>query len=204
MDEEQVKTLLGDDYKEGITAEEVSTIMQQRYSNNNSEEIEKLNKELENAKKQNSEYKKKLKANSSETEKKELEDEEKNKRIEELEKQIEEQKLESSQAKATSKIMEIKDLAGIEEKDITDLVKEISSTDVEKTNKIASSIGELIKKAHEKGKSDSVKDAMGNMGKMKDGNNNGENKKQSLGARLAAQKNAYSKANDDSLYFKRK
>lgn len=201
MDEEQVKTLLGEDYKEGITADEVSEIMKKRYETpSNNDELDKLNKELSDLKKQNSEYKKKIKENSSDAELKKLEDDEKEKRIAELEQQIEEQKIDASITKAKSKIMENKDMAGIEEKDIEELVKNISSVDTEKTSKIASSINELIKKAHEKGKSDAIKDSLGKMGSLKSGNNN-ENNKENLGKRLAKQSNIDTKKYE-SLYFK--
>ena len=201
MDEEQVKTLLGEDYKEGITADEVSEIMKKRYETpSNNDELDKLNKELSDLKKQNSEYKKKIKENSSDAELRKLEDDEKEKRIAELEQQIEEQKIDASITKAKSKIMENKDMAGIEEKDIEELVKNISSVDTEKTSKIASSINELIKKAHEKGKSDAIKDNLGKMGSLKSGNNN-ENNKESLGKRLAKQSIIDAKKYE-SLYFK--
>ena len=48
MDEEQVKTLLGEDYKEGITADEVSEIMKKRYETpSNNDELDKLNSEID-------------------------------------------------------------------------------------------------------------------------------------------------------------
>lgn len=198
MDETELKNLLGEDFKEGITADEVAIIMQKRYSNND----EKLEKELAEVKKQNSEYKKKIKESSSEAELKKMEDDEKDKTIEELKKQVEEQAILSSKTSAISTIMAMKEMAGIEEKDITELVEEISSTDSVKTKKIATSISELIKKAHEKGKTDSVKDSLGKMGDIKSGNNNEFGNKDSLGKRLAQQSNQ-DMSKYESLYFKK-
>ena len=192
MNEDQMKEFLGDSYKEGITVEEINQIMKEKFTVDNSETINDLKKQI-------SEYKKKEKANLSDDEKKAAELQEKLDRIAELEEENRQNKIENTKSKVEAKLTGILDICDSEIKDIQELINNISGEEVENSTKTAEMIVNLIKKAHEKGKSDNVKDHLGKMGQEQgDIGGSGED---SLGKRLA-QKSLSKLTTQESKYFK--
>lgn len=191
MNEDQMKEFLGDSYKEGITIEEINEIMKNKYTVDNSKTINDLKKQI-------NDYKQKEKANLSDEEAKAAELQDKIDRIAELEEENRQNKIENTKSKVEAKLTGILDLCDIEIKDMEELINNISGDQSEISVKTADIIVNLIKKSHEKGKTDSLKNKLGNMGDQK-GNIEGTNKL-SLGKRLAQQ--SVSKLEQESRYFK--
>ena len=192
MNEEQMKEFLGDSYKEGITVEEINQIMKEKFTVDNSEIINDLKKQI-NA------YKKKEKDNLSDEEKKAADLQEKIDRIAELEEENRQNRIENTKSKVEARLTGVLDICDSEIKDIQELINNISGEEVEVSTKTADMIVNLIKKAHEKGKTDNIKKHLGDMGKQQ--GDIGDPAQVSLGKRLAQQ--SISKLNaTESKYFK--
>lgn len=165
----ELKDLLGSDYKENMTQEEVNAIFEKRVlASGKYENKEKVDAERAAHKKALDEAKATLKGKLSEEELSKSE-------VEELKRQLEESKTrelnfqkEISRGHATSGIAEAKTLLGIKEddKDYIEFITNISGADSEITKKTSSYVGKLVKDAYEKGKAEATKTTLGEMGNM--------------------------------------
>ena len=204
-----LKELMGDSYKEGMSKEEVQAFFKKQvlssgeYENKGKADADKkaLNTEIETLKQQ-------LKDKMSEEEKKKTADDDNKKLIESLQKQLAESQISSSKSAAISALAEAKIKAGIkdEDKDYEDFISEISSTDNEKTSKISKYISKIVLNAYESGKTEAIKNKLGKMGSFKDGQDgkDGGDEKGSFGRELAKSRMQSSSQKEKKNFFERK
>jgi len=117
-----------------------------------------------------------------------------------MKKMLEQSKIDASLLNFKSNVSEARTLAGIEDDD-SDFSKFISNAvlqDKEKNDSVSKYINSIVKKAYEKGKSDAVKEGLGNMGKDgkgSQGDNDGETevdqKIKSIMENMAKKKESY-------------
>lgn len=176
--EEEIKKIMGESYKENMTSDEIQNFFKNqvlgdgKYVNKDMAEAEKrkLQDELNTAKNE-------LKNKMTDEEKKEANSKELQKQLEDLKAQILQGNIEKSEYQASSLTAKTRLKAGIEDDDeeFKSFIKNISSDNVENTSKIANYINLIAEKAYEKGKTDAVKNKLGNMGNgFKDGEQNGD------------------------------
>lgn len=201
--EEELKKMLGENYHDGMTASEVQEYFQKsllssgKYVNKDMADAEKT--KLENLLKEKEEA---LKGKLSDEEKEALAKAEKDKQIQELKELLAKNALSSNNYKALGLTADARRNADIKDDDseFTEFLNNIVSDDEEKTTKISSYINKIVKAAYEKGKADMTKGKMANMGNFnKNPNNNDNDEKGSLGARLAKGSGVNTK---NSGYFK--
>lgn len=182
-----LKELMGDSYKEGMSKEEVQAFFKRQVLSSG---------EYEN------------KGKMSEEEKKKTADDDNKKLIESLQKQLAESQISSSKSAAISALAEAKIKAGIkdDDKDYEDFISEISSTDNEKTSKISKYISKIVLNAYESGKTEAIKNKLGKMGSFKDGQDgkDGGDEKGSFGRELAKSRMQSSSQKEKKNFFERK
>lgn len=190
-----LKELLGDAYKEGMTFDEISTALSEKkladlstgkYVNKDMVEAEKA--KLENEKK---DLEKQLNAKLTDDEKTAKIAAEKDKQIEKLMQQLKENTLSTNKSKIFSSTSEIRskiDIADTDE-EFTKFAGLITLEDNDNSTFISSYLSKLIKSAYDKGVSDTNKSQIADNSKIKTGNQGKDGKKElNYGARLA-QKN---------------
>ena len=201
--EEELKQLLGENYHEGMTAQEVQQYFQKsvlesgNYVNKQMAEAEqnKLKKQLEE--KENA-----LQAKLTDEEKSALAQAAKDKELQDLKNLLKKNTLSANNYKAFGMTAEARLNAGIKDDDaeFTNFLKGIVNDDETKTTELSSYINKIVKAAYEKGKADITKNKMANMGNFnKNENNNGDGEKGSFGSQLA--KNAIASKNKNNSYF---
>lgn len=179
--DEQLKQIMGEAYKENMTAEEIQTFFKNQvlgtgtYVNRDAAEAEKrkLQDALKNAKQE-------LQNKMTDDEKKAAADQALKDEIEQLKQQLLSGKINNSEYKAMSLTAKSRLNSGIadDDKDFADFIKNISSEDEVKTSKVANYVNTLVQKAYEKGKADVTKSKLGDMGKLSTGaGNDGDNGK---------------------------
>lgn len=200
--EEELKQLLGENYHEGMTAQEVQQYFQKsvlesgNYVNKQMAEAEqnKLKKQLEE--KENA-----LQAKLTDEEKSALAQAAKDKELQDLKDLLAKNTLSANNYKAFGMTAEARLNAGIKDDDaeFTNFLKGIVNDDEAKTTELSSYINKIVKAAYEKGKADITKNKMANMGNFSKNENNDGEEKGSFGAQLA--KNAIASKNKNNSYF---
>lgn len=207
--EEQLKELMGENYHDGITAEEVQKYFQEAGQKSVLESGKYVNKEMADAEKvklqkQIEEKENALKAKMTDEEKQVAAQAAKDKELQDLKDLLAKNTLSSNNYKAFGLTAEARLNADVKDDDaeFTKFIENIVSEDETKTTEISSYINKIVKAAYEKGKSDMTKGKMASMGNFnKNENNNGQdNDKGSLGERLA--KVGKTTGNAENPYFK--
>ena len=164
-----LQELLGADYKEGMTAEEVNSFFENKIlSSGKYENKEKVEAERRANQKKLSELQQKVNGQLSD-------DEKKNQELEDLKAQLAAvterealSKKETSKLLAKSNLAEAKTLLEIQDndKEFAKFMEAISVEDKDIASATSGYVMKLIKSAYEKGKSESTKNSLGEMGKM--------------------------------------
>ena len=190
---EELKALLGDSYKEGITLEEVGEFFKGKkfadlstgqYVDKNKFDntVNDLNKKLTDANNQ-------LTAKMTDDEKAQQAQQERDAEIERLKKLLSENTINGNKNIVVGVLTSTRDTLGVDatDKDFVKFVENITTEDGTKSADVANYVAKVVKDAYEKGKQDATKDAMGNFGKGAgtSGGDSGD-KIGELGARLAS------------------
>lgn len=203
--EEMLKQIMGDAYKEDMTQEEIQAFFKNqvlgdgKYVNKEMAEAEK--KKLQDAlDAKNLELQNKM----TDDEKKAAADQALKDQLEELKKQLLEGKINNSEYKAMSITAKARLNTGIadDDKEFGEFINSISSEDEVKTSKIANYINTLVEKAYEKGKADTTKNKLGDMGNFKSGDGNGDNSKTEAEERAERLAKANTSIKKENSYFK--
>lgn len=204
---EELKALLGDSYKDGMTLEEVNNALKGKkladLSTGKYVDKDKFDTQINSLNAKLSEREQELNAKLTDEEKNAKASQEQAKRIQELEKMLKDNTISGNKNVVNSVLQNSRDILGIQatDSDFVSFVDNITTEDGEKTNKIANYISEIVKKSYEKGKQDATKDAMGDFGKQKaqSTSSKGSSEIADLGKRLANAKNGDKETYD---YFK--
>ena len=182
-----LKEVLGDAYKEGMTFEEVSNFFEGKkfadLSTGNYVDKNKYESEVNSLKTQLSEKDTALKNKMSDAEKVQLAQQEKDAEIEKLKAMLTNNTISGNKNTVNGITLSAREILGLDANDesYVSFVDNITTEDTTKSSNIATYVSKLVKDAYEKGKKDATKDDMGNMGKGK-GNDNGQsNPKDELG-----------------------
>lgn len=203
--EEMLKQIMGDAYKEDMTQDEIQAFFKNqvlgdgKYVNKEMAEAEK--KKLQDAlDAKNLELQNKM----TDDEKKAAADQALKDQLEELKKQLLEGKINNSEYKAMSITAKARLNTGIadDDKEFGEFINSISSEDEVKTSKIANYINTLVEKAYEKGKADTTKNKLGDMGNFKSGDSNGDNGKTEAEERAERLAKANTSVKKENSYFK--
>lgn len=203
--EEMLKQIMGDAYKEDMTQDEIQAFFKNqvlgdgKYVNKEMAEAEK--KKLQDAlDAKNLELQNKM----TDDEKKAAADQALKDQLEELKKQLLEGKINNSEYKAMSITAKTRLNTGIadDDKEFEEFINSISSEDEVKTSKIANYINTLVEKAYEKGKADTTKNKLGDMGNFKSGDGNGDNGKTEAEERAERLAKANTSVKKENSYFK--
>ena len=204
---EELKALLGDSYKDGMTLEEVNNALKGKkladLSTGKYVDKDKFDTQINSLNAKLSEREQELNAKLTDEEKNAKASQEQAKRIQELEKMLKDNTISGNKNVVNSVLQNSRDILGIQatDSDFVSFVDNITTEDGEKTNKIANYISEIVKKSYEKGKQDATKDAMGDFGKHKGQGTSGKGSSEieGLGKRLADAKKGN---NEEYDYFK--
>lgn len=164
-----LKELLGDDYKEDLTADEVSGIFEKRLlATGKYENKDKVDAERKRAKQEKADLESKIKSKMTDDELSKQEMDDLRAKFEALQAEAKEKDKRYSKTLAEANIAEARTLLEIKEgdKDFSDFINNISGEDSELSNKTSNYIMKLIKDAYEKGKALSTKQELGEMGRM--------------------------------------
>ena len=182
-----LKEMLGDAYKEGMTFEEVSNFFEGKkfadLSTGNYVDKNKYESEVNSLKTQLSEKDTALKNKMSDAEKVQLAQQEKDAEIEKLKAMLTNNTISGNKNTVNGITLSAREILGLDANDesYVSFVDNITTEDTTKSSNIATYVSKLVKDAYEKGKKDATKEDMGNLGKGK-GNDNGQsNPKDELG-----------------------
>lgn len=164
-----LKEILGEDYREDMTDDEISTAMEKRFlASGKYESKEKVNAERKKALNEKKDLEAKIKAKMSEDElgAKELED--LKSEIEALKAEKAENSRKYSKTISSANMSEARSILELKEndKDFEDFLNAISGEDSELSSKTSSYVMKLVKDAYEKGKALATKENLGEMGKQ--------------------------------------
>ena len=202
-----LKELMGDAFKDGITVEEITSFFEGKkfadlgtgqYVDKNKFDntVNDLNKKLKDANTQ-------LNAKMTDEEKNQQAQQEQIAEIERLKKLLSENTINGNKNTVVSVLTSTRDVLGVDvaDKDFVNFVENITSEDGARSTNIANYVSKIVKDAYDKGKQDATKDSMGDFGKGKGPTSDGDdNKVGEIGKRLAGL-NKSSKETFD--YFKR-
>ena len=182
-----LKEMLGDAYKEGMTFEEVSNFFEGKkfadLSTGNYVDKNKYESEVNSLKTQLSEKDTALKNKMSDAEKVQLAQQEKDAEIEKLKAMLTNNTISGNKNTVNGITLSAREILGLDANDesYVSFVDNITTEDTTKSSNIATYVSKLVKDAYEKGKKDATKEDMSNLGKGK-GNDNGQsNPKDELG-----------------------
>lgn len=182
-----LKEVLGDAYKEGMTFEEVSNFFEGKkfadLSTGNYVDKNKYESEVNSLKTQLSEKDTALKNKMSDAEKVQLAQQEKDAEIEKLKAMLTNNTISGNKNTVNGITLSAREILGLDANDesYVSFVDNITTEDTTKSSNIATYVSKLVKDAYEKGKKDATKEDMSNLGKGK-GNDNGQsNPKDELG-----------------------
>ena len=182
-----LKEVLGDAYKEGMTFEEVSNFFEGKkfadLSTGNYVDKNKYESEVNSLKTQLSEKDTALKNRMSDDEKIKLAQQEKDAEIEKLKAMLTNNTISGNKNTVNGITLSAREILGLDANDesYVAFVDNITTEDSTKSSNIATYVSKLVKDAYEKGKKDATKEDMSNLGKGK-GNDNGQsNPKDELG-----------------------
>mgnify|MGYP002528267221 FL=1 len=154
---EELKALLGDSYKDGMTLEEVNNALKGKkladLSTGKYVDKDKFDTQINSLNAKLSEREQELNAKLTDEEKNAKASQEQAKRIQELEKMLKDNTISGNKNVVNSVLQNSRDILGIQatDSDFVSFVDNITTEDGEKTNKIANYISEIIKKSYEKG-----------------------------------------------------
>lgn len=202
--EEEIKNLLGENYHEGMTAQDVQSAFNKmllstgKYVNKDNADAQAREME-KNLKAQIDSLNASLNSKMSDEEKAKAAQKARDTEFEEMKKLLAQTRLNSSKSVMNGNISEARGLSGIEAEDeaYIEFISSIVSEDEAKSSKVSKYINEMVKKAYEKGKADSMKDGLGQMGKDGKGSKDDEEgseieaKVKGLAERLKTQNNSY-------------
>jgi hypothetical protein len=206
-----LKELLGEAYKDGMSFDEINTALSNKkladlstgkYVNKDAADAEKTR--LENEKK---DLENQLNAKLTDDEKTAKIAAEKDKQIEKLMQQLKENTISGNKGKIMGSTTEMRSKIGIEDtdEDFTKFVGLITNEDVSNNDYVASYLSKLIKSAYEKGEADAKKTQVAGNGNYKSGGDGKatDNKNENdIGKRLAQKIKDSNKNSFD--YFERK
>lgn len=199
MDEEQLKTLLGENFdgaKEFFKGQVLGNGDYVRKEMSDAS-INSLKKQLEDANNT-------IKAKMTDEEKEKASRDADKATIEDLQKQLAEQVKMTNRSSAVSNITEAIKLADIKEddKNLSGFIDNITSSDREKTKSISKYINDMVKSAYEKGKAEATKQNLSKIGNFNANKSDvSDSKAKDSTAKRLAENNAKIK-NTKSSYFK--
>lgn len=168
-----LKEMLGDSYKEGMSFEEVSQFFEgKNYAdlstgayvdkNKYDSQVKSLTDQLNTTKSQ-------LDAKLTDEEKTAKASQQQADRIKELEDLLKSNTVASNKSLVNNTLTNARDLLGLkaDDKDYVAFVDNITTEDGNKTTSVINYVSKLIKDSYEKGKTDALKNEMGNFGKNK-------------------------------------
>lgn len=164
-----LKELLGDDYKEDLTADDISGIFERKFlATGKYENKEKVDAERRRAKQEKAELEGKIKSKMTDDELSQKEMDDLKAKLEALVAEGKEKDKRYSKTLAEANIAEARTLLEIkaDDKEFAEFITNISGEDSEVSSKTSSYIMKLIKNAYEKGKGESTKKDLGEMGRM--------------------------------------
>lgn len=197
-----LKELMGNAYKEDITADEVQAFFKKQIlASGDYENKDKANSEKKKLESQIADLQNQLAGKMTDDEKKQAQDKEMQKLVEKLQKQLAESNMTISKKTANGYLSGLKTKAGIkdDDTDFDDFISNIAFEDNDKTDKISKYIASMVSNAYESGKNDAVKDKLGKMGSFKEGQE-GSSEKGAFGKELAESTKVDSKVPD---FFKK-
>ena len=207
---DELKALLGDSYKDGMTVEEIGEFFKGKnfkdLSSGQYVDKNKFDSKVDELTKALNEKTNELNSKLTDDEKSQQASAEQQKEIERLKSLLSENKIDSNKVAVNGILTNVKNDLEIKDGDerFTKFLESIVSEDSAKSSEIANYVSELVKKSYEKGKTDATKDSMGNFGKSKNGS--GDNKSQNeigeIGKRIA--KNNTIKKSDYDYFAKKK
>ena len=188
-----LKELMGDAFKDGITVEEITSFFEGKkfadlgtgqYVDKNKFDntVNDLNKKLTDANNQ-------LSAKMTDEEKSQQAQLEKDNEIAQLRKLLSENTINGNKNTVVSVLTSTRDTLSLDanDKDFVKFVDNITSEDSARSSDIANYVSKTVKDAYEKGKQDATKDSMGNFGKSKGQSSDGSSNDTigEIGKRLA-------------------
>ena len=205
-----LKEMLGDAYKDGMTFDEINNFFADKkfadLSTGNYVDKNKYENEVKTLQEQLSAKDTELKNRLSDDEKVSLAQKEKDNEIERLKQMLKDNTINGNKSTVNGITHSVRDMLGLDvnDKDFMAFVDNITSEDSSKSTSVATYVSKLVKDAYEKGKKDANKDNMGQLGKGKGNEGSQEpNDKDKLGefGKKLASMNGSSKQKFD--YFKR-
>lgn len=164
-----LKEILGEDYREDMTDEEITSAMEKKVlASGKYENKEKVDAERRKATERQKELEDKIKAKMSDDELSAKEVEDLKAKIESLETEKRENSIRHSKSIATANMSEAKSILEIKDKDkdYEEFINAISGEDSDVSSKTSSYIMKMIKDAYEKGKATATKTTLGNLGRQ--------------------------------------
>jgi len=183
--EELLKEIMGDAFKDGMTKDDITAFFKKQVlGSGNYENADKSKAEKKELSDKIAELQAELEAKMTDDDKKKKADADTKKMIEDLQKQLAASKLNQSKMLAIGELAEAKLKAGIKGDDtgFDEFVTGISFEDADKTSKISKYISQIVTSAYEAGKSEAVKNKLGEMGAFKGGSGNSTGDKEEKGA----------------------
>ena len=206
--EEEIKELLGENYHEGMTAQDIQEAFNKMLLNTgkyvNKDNADAQQRKLEaDYKKQIDELNQTLNTKMTDDEKAKAAQKQRDEEFEAMKKMLAESKLNASLLNFKSNISDVKNLAGIEDddEDFSKFVSNATLEDNEKNDSVSKYINSIVKKAYEKGKSDAVKEQLGKMGKDGKGSQGDDDGTSEVDQKIKAITEQMAKKTD-SYYFK--
>lgn len=207
-----IQELLGTDYKEGMTVDEINTALQGKkladlssgeyirkdYADATAKtKTQELNKQIEDLQNQ-------LNSKLTDDEKRAKEVEDKDKKIEELTQLIKQRVFSANKSVLVASTSEMRDKMGIksDDKEFDEFLDSITLEDESKNATVSSYLGKLLKSAYEQGQKDAKKETISKTNSIQVGDSKA-NKDLNIGARLAKQNaEALEKNQKSSKIFK--
>lgn len=207
---DELKALLGDSYKDGMTVEEVGEFFKGKnfkdLSSGQYVDKNKFDSKVDELTKALNEKTNELNSKLTDDEKSQQASVEQQKEIERLKSLLSENTINSNKVAINGILTNVKNDLEIKDGDehFTKFLESIVSEDSAKSSEIANYVSELVKKSYEKGKTDATKDSMGNFGRSKNGgkNESSQNEIGEIGKRIA--KNNTIKKSDYDYFAKKK
>lgn len=164
-----LRELLGADYKEDITADEINSIFEKRVlATGKYENKEKVDAERKRAKQEKADLEAKIKGKLSDDELSKQELEDLKAKLAEAEERERLSKKDTSKLIAEASMAELKTLLELKDgdKELAKLIDNISSDNSELSRETSSLVMKMVKSAYEKGKAAGTKQEYGKMGDM--------------------------------------
>lgn len=191
---DELQTLMGDAYKEGMTLEDVNAFFKGKkfadLSTGNYVDKNKYESTVNGLNKSLKEKEDLLQTKLTDEEKAQKAQVEKDAEIERLKQMLSANTIAGNKNTVTGVMTAARDTLGIgvEDAEFSKFVDNITTEDTAKSTEIANYFSKVVADAYEKGKQDATKDAMGNFGKGKgQSSTDGDDEIGKIGKRLAGQ-----------------